>query len=179
MVTLHQLREKILDVFTGVKVNFRQAAVIFRAVEEIMAELHRPPLPASPGMGWKAWLACDERGISSNTLALMVYEAMPREEAIKRDWNWPGQPVRMGNNLDDSFPHDPRDFARCVGFLDAVPEARVFLPRMETYGPTWAAMVKAWAELEMLFREESPSGTCPKLFKRMNEIIAAANASLG
>ncbi len=63
-------------------------------------------------------------------------------------------------------PHDPSDFGRCHRLLAAFPEWRSRIREMKDL-PGWAGIVGAWDELEVLYLEELPSGTAPKLYGRM------------
>jgi hypothetical protein len=109
-------------------------------------------------------LRCDETGLSSRF--------MLRTIASKKI---PGLPVPGERSMDQGvqYPHDPGDFARCVGLLDAEPKLREHLHLMATAdcGPQWQALVENWGEIEGLYREERPSGQCPKLYERMKVLL--------
>lgn len=68
-------------------------------------------------------------------------------------------------------PSDPSDFGRCYRLLKVAPEWRERLCEMAEAIEVWRPLVLVWAELEKLFEEESPSGKCPRLFARMQELI--------
>lgn len=68
------------------------------------------------------------------------------------------------------IPHDPDDFGRCYRLLNAIPGWRERLPEVAAKYPRWKPYVAAWEELTRLFEEESPSGKCPKLYQRMQEL---------
>ncbi len=70
-----------------------------------------------------------------------------------------------------SYPYDPSDFGRCYRLLKLMPEWRSRLREVVMDYPEWRDLVHNWDELEKLFEEESPSGTCPKLYRRMQELI--------
>lgn len=101
------------------------------------------------------WLAGTDRGISSNTI---VHAIDPRRGALGGPHDCPG------------VPHDPGDFGRCYRLLEAVPWLRDQLFRVADTYPAWRHLVARWAELEALWLEESPTGTCPKLFDRLQEL---------
>ena len=76
------------------------------------------------------------------------------------------------------WPSDPDDFARCLMFLDTVPEARAELHRMAEVNRQWAALVARWDELETTFRSEMITPrvwySAPKTLRLMREIINQA-----
>ena len=100
------------------------------------------------------WYANGERGISSEAMACAVVSMPPKEP-----WS------AFGNH-----PHDPDDFKRCVKFLEAVPDARKHMDEIAKLSKQWARLVENWDELEKLFHEEFPTGSAPKLYKRMKEL---------
>jgi hypothetical protein len=102
------------------------------------------------------WLANGERGLSSET----IFETLTGMHC--KDHRWSGF---------NDYPHDPDDLRRCVLLLERVPE---FIPRlreMRAVSPTWARLVDAWDELTALLKAEAPSGTAPKCYARMQEVI--------
>lgn len=131
-------------------VNARQANAIIAAANDIIRELERQHKPATPGMGLEAWLRCDETGASSEYLAGVLSGKFHRPAA---------------------YPHDPADFGRCVKMLEAAPELNKKLYRLNKRGPHWRALWLHWDELTRLWRDESPSGTCPRLYARMQELL--------
>ena len=135
----------------------RQINAIIAAADLVIKELGQLFRPAVPGSGLKAWLASDSTGSSSLYLAHVL---APQEAPA-----WHGdEPV--------PYPHDPSDFGRCVGLLDAAPDLRPRLPNVATgHGPQWAALAGAWEELEALYREELPTGKAPRLYARMQELL--------
>ncbi len=68
------------------------------------------------------------------------------------------------------IPHDPADFGRCYRLLALVPEWRRRMPSLARRYPMWRPFVKAWDELTMLFEQESPNRTCPRLYARMKQL---------
>lgn len=121
------------------------------AANLIVAAYAKPITKASAGMGLTAWLASDDTGISSKTMAAVLCEV----HYDKREW---------------SHPYDPDDFGRCHRFLEAVPEARAKLALMGAASPVWAKLVQHWDELTALYLEELPSGKAPRLYDRMKEL---------
>ncbi len=101
------------------------------------------------------WLASWDTGASSKT----IYNFM----------------MHGGNGTRPRYevavPHDPADFGRCYRLLKAFPTWRARLDELAVALEAWRPLVDAWPELERLFEEESPSGTCPKLFERIKELV--------
>lgn len=80
------------------------------------------------------WLASDETGISSETMAF-----------------WLGWSVRRSH---PDHPYDPADFNRCLGLLAAVPALREELWRMRKISVAWTRLVRDWAKIEDSFLRE-------------------------
>lgn len=137
----------------------RQVNAIIAGANLICDEFAKPYRPVVPRSGWAEWLKSDETGTSSEYLL----------HAIKDHWN--KRHVKFG------YPHDPGDFGRCVGLLDAEPSFRPRICRVmtdhEQHGAEWAAIASNWDELEALYRAELPSGKAPKLMSRMKELIGS------
>jgi len=132
--------------------TIRKFNAAIRAVNDIIAAVERDDRPTEPGEGLQGWLAGDDTGASSRYMAYIL---------------------AGGPTCQRSFPHDPADFGRCYRFLRAVPDTqRQSFLDMARYGPVWAGLIANWAELSDLWREESPGGDCPRLYRRMQEIIA-------
>lgn len=130
----------------------RQLNAVIQAADDILAELRNPERVAKPGAGLAAWLASDRVGESSRWMA----------KTLTGYWGAPW--------TEYAYPHDPSDFGRCLGLLDACPELRDRLPEMAATGREWAALVAHWEELEALFLDEVPSRMCPRMYKRMKEL---------
>ncbi len=99
-----------------------------------------------------AWLRGGDTGISSETIWAVMMNRSP------------------GARFRPDTPADPSDFGRCHRLLQAFPWMRDRLGEVAAAYPKWKPLVDAWAELEALYVEESPSGTAPKLWARMNEL---------
>lgn len=104
-----------------------------------------------------AWMNGVDTGTSSKTIFSVLAKHPGREFVLGR---W-------GANV----PHDPADFGRCHRLLVLFPEWRARLPEVVARYPAWSGLVEHWDELTALFLEEAPSGKCPKLYKRMQELI--------
>jgi len=102
------------------------------------------------------WLANGERGPSSDA---MVHAFTGRSVGCRYT-----RPT-------DDYPCGPGSLHGCVRLLDQHPWARQFLGLVADLGPTWAALIDGWDELEQLLREETPTGMCPRTYARINQII--------
>lgn len=107
-----------------------------------------------------AWLTGPDTGTSSLTIFSVLSHGHAAQGAGRR-----GTP---------SHPHDPDDFGRCHRLLKAMPEWRSRLGEVAARYPEWAGLVREWADLERLYEEELPKGRAPKLYARMQELIAEA-----
>jgi hypothetical protein len=96
------------------------------------------------------WLMSGDTGMSSKTI-LSVMENTPLPHGA-------------------SVPYDPSDFGRCHRLLAAFPLYRLRLPQVAEKYPAWVGLVRKWDELTKLYEEELPSGRCPKLYARMQEL---------
>jgi len=130
--------------------NERQSNVIIQAATDI-CEAMKTDVAVSPGMGLTAWLASDRTGVSSKYMAHVL----------------------TGKTLGAKYahPHDPSDFGRCLGLLEAVPAFRDRLSMMSAESGEWDRLVHSWNEIERLYREELPSGRAPKCFAYMRRLL--------
>ena len=96
------------------------------------------------------WITGHDTGISSETIWSVMMGCKPPA------WNAP--------------PQDPSDFGRCYRLLIEFPAWRSRLGEVAIRHPEWDALVRHWDELETLWEQESPSGKCPLLYRRMNEV---------
>lgn len=104
-----------------------------------------------------AWLWSTDTGISSETIYFAL-ASKGQDELLARDF-------RVG------YPHDPDDFGRCHRLLERFPEWRTRLDEVKHTCVEWAYFAPHWPELTALYLEELPSGSCPRLYDRMQEII--------
>jgi len=72
------------------------------------------------------------------------------------------------------YPHDPSDFSRCLGLIEAVPELRKEIHRMKELNPMWAAIVNNWDDIERLFNEEKGNRNANKTYLFMKKILRPA-----
>jgi hypothetical protein len=113
-----------------------------------------------PPMNPEEWAAGRDTGISS----LTIYRVMT------------GKPSHNGTY---HTPRDPDDFGRCYRLLKLFPQWRSRLPEFAEKFPKWARLIAEWDELTALYEEESPSGTCPKLYDRMKRACGGAGLKHG
>ncbi len=147
------LREIGEQVPGGAEVLPRQLNAVISAADDIVREFARGEIMSTPGQGIAAWRKTDQVGASSDFMAARLGHAGRRDYA---------------------YPRDPADFGRCLTLLEAAPELRDNLKDMGAEGPEWAALISQWDEMERLWREESPSGKCPKLYDLMQSLLGAA-----
>lgn len=106
---------------------------------------------------WRSW----DAGISSKTIA-HVLGGVPWLESFHPD-----------------IPHDPSDFGRCHRLLALFPAWRVRLGEVAKRYPVWAPMVREWAAMEQLYREDFASGRSDRLFDLMSLLRVEAGRSAG
>ncbi|MFV4834695.1 hypothetical protein ACNJNY_00415 [Citrobacter freundii] len=123
----------------GIAVDHRFNKII-EAANIIVAEFGRPYVPASSNMGLEAWLNSDETGSSS------LYMAWILSGGGFGHWWGRRQP-------EPNYPRDPDDFGRCLKMVEAVPEFKGIIYKMNDYGPEWMAVARHWDSWEKLYRE--------------------------
>jgi len=96
------------------------------------------------------WLAADiDTGLSSKTMAFVHLGATKgRFDA----------------------PHDPADFGRCYDLVEFVPELHESFCLIGERCPQFKCIIECWYFLSELWVEESPSGRCPKLARKLDEL---------
>lgn len=105
------------------------------------------------------WLCTGEKGVSSETMALILLGA--NVEQVKSRWLF-------------NHPEDPDDFRRCHLFLESVPGAREQLHKLKPISDTWARLVDNWDRLTELYEEEKHQDQAPKLFAMLQDIETEA-----
>lgn len=118
----------------------------------------RDKYPDEPELQWV--YGCDT-GTSSLTIFLTL-------KSTKRFLPWEHMPPHQ--DFLPGVPHDPDDFGRCYRLLELFPEWRERLAEVAAKYPMWQPFVVAWPGMEALWREESPSGECPKLYEVLKAI---------
>lgn len=168
-----------IDLFAGIAhllekhgisdVNERQMNAILKAATDIHDALTKEHHPAIREMGLAKWLASDDTGLSSRYMASVLSLASGASVHCGRTRSSDGAPA---------YPLDPDDFGRCVRMLDACPELSPHIPALaENSGLVWKAIAERWGNLEMLYREELPSGSCPKLYDELQKIRETAEGA--
>ena len=122
----------------------------------------RTPPTAATCAAVGRWLAGDDHGLSSRTMAGHLLGG------------------KISKN-DVHHPYDPSDLGRCLRLLDKVPEWRARVPEMATLSPAWAALVAHWDQLEALMDAEvgidwSKGDKAPQTYTLMKQILAQARA---
>lgn len=102
------------------------------------------------------WLASYDTGMSSLSIVA---------------WMECDLTVAAMNHNEMRHPLDPADLGRCIRLLDIEPSYRQRIGEMAGVSPQWCALVAHWDELEILYREEEPSGRAPKCYARMRELL--------
>lgn len=118
-------------------VSGRQMNVICAAATTIYQAMATDDIPSKPAEGLQRWLGGHDTGVSSLTMAAVMFSA----------GNYVGNPHRF------SHPHDSDDFGRCHRFLEAVPGSRDKLQVMAAVSPTWHKLVEKWDAITTLYLE--------------------------
>jgi hypothetical protein len=137
--------------------NPRQINSIVDAANKILEEFSKPDIQAEPCIGLSAWLKTDDTGLSALWMARVLYRSERPDLSIPD----------KGNH----HPYDPDDFGRCYRFLRAVPGSKDKMFLVAGTSEEWSTLWGHWDELEKMYEEESPSGSCPKLRARMQELF--------
>jgi hypothetical protein len=111
----------------------RTINLVIKAANEIIADIEKPFVPATPGMGLEAWLKSDDVGMSSRYLAWCMFGGTEPEYA---------------------HPLDADDFGRCYRLLRAVGANGAFCARNKSY--QWNALEKNWDGLEKMYEIDDP-----------------------
>lgn len=101
------------------------------------------------------WITGSDTGVSSKTIWSVMMDSVDEEKPSYRY----------------DIPHDPADLGRCYRLLALFPEWKSRLKEVAEIFPMWKPMVEKWDELTALYEKESPSGRCPELFDRMQELV--------
>lgn len=96
------------------------------------------------------WLANGETGLSSKMMAFVIgFDITPNRHY---------------------YPCDVSDFRRCFQLLEAAPEMRKHINKMQTVSPIWAKFAEHWDELEKLYREEQGKERLPRTYALIEQI---------
>lgn len=117
--------------YPGVGVESRCFNTIILAANNIYQEFAKPVVKASGGMGFAAWLASDDTGMSSLFMASKLTGMFEAEYA---------------------YPHDPADFGRCLRLIEAVPELESKIRDMSQHGKEWVVVAAHWYEWAEVYR---------------------------
>ena len=132
----------------------RQGNVIARAATMIVDEFNKDERRVTPGMGLAAWLDSAHPGLAGVFMARTLCRIAGSDHVL----SWPA------SSMDYYYPHDPSDFGRCLGLLEAVPPLREHLSAMASTGPEWRELVKDWDVIERMYHEEVPGGSAPRCY---------------
>jgi len=113
--------------------NARQYNAVIRGADTICDEMDTAHAEAEEGCGLAGWLRSDSTGLSSEYMAYVLF---PGEAKAK-----------LGTAL-YAHPIDAADFARCVRFVKAVPEARSRISEMADKSQQWNTVCKYWDKWE-------------------------------
>jgi hypothetical protein len=129
----------ILEKFekAGYELNARQINKVISSATEIIKEIDKPHVSATPNSGVDAWLSCDETGSSSKFMASRL--AFTNHDR---------------NKFSYAVPHDSEDFGRCLGFLLACPKAKNRLDDMSNQSPAWSLLVRDWDAIEAAYNTD-------------------------
>lgn len=105
------------------------------------------------------WSRSGDTGTSSKTIASVLGE-LP----------WMGA-------FDPCVPCDPGDFGRCYRLLERMPEWRARLGEVADRYPAWRPLVREWARMEVMYREDLPTGESARLYDLMRELRAEGDPS--
>lgn len=128
-------------------------------VEKWEAEINDGVKQRHAGDEQLVWFFGTDTGISSAT----IFSVLADQKAIRDG-------ARASAQFRPDVPHDPSDFGRCHRLLERFPAWRQRLAEVAEAYPDWKPFVEHWDELTALYLEESPTGRCPKLYYRMQEL---------
>lgn len=138
----------------GLPAEQRYVNCAIDAANRIAAELAKPVVKTTPGMGLGEWLDSDDTGSSSLFMA-WVLSGGPAGV-----WWGRGQP-------ENNYPRDVSDFGRCRRLLIAAPDLADKVSLMESRGQQWEAVAENWdrwvelydnAEFDQLGEEMEEAG---------------------
>ena len=110
------------------------------------------------------WLVNSRIGLSSKCMLATIINGGPL----------------LGGRDAKCHPHDPLDLQRCITLLDAAPELRDHLIVMQEVSNEWNVLIKHWADLEAMFKEElqvNPN-KAPLTLKFMRELFSGLEGNI-
>jgi hypothetical protein len=110
--------------------------------------------PKSPA----EWLAGPDTGASSR----VIFAVLARRPDVYTYFG--GKPLA-------SVPYDHGDFGRCYRLLRCADGWTERLAEVAVAHPEWAPFIAAWPELSRLYEEEVPTGSAPKLYARIDQLL--------
>ena len=105
--------------------------IIIQAADMIIDAYQAEPVIAEHGMGLNAWLASDDTGPSSLSMASILSG---------------GQ-----FNAENHYPRDPDDLGRCIRLIRAVPEFKDRIHLLRDHGKQWSAVANNWEHWTVLY----------------------------
>lgn len=118
----------------------RQFKAIVDAANTVVRELGKDFIPATDGIGVRAWLGTDDTGLSSEYMAHKLFDIG------HRNYN---------------YPHDYDDFGRCYRLLQAVTASELETAEnrwksLADGGPQWKWLVENWNKCFDLYASHTP-----------------------
>lgn len=89
------------------------------------------------------WLENGETGLSSLVICNTLLPNIKHNKIEKLKENYPS-----------FYPYDTSDFKRCLGLLEAVPELRKDLKKLNEVNKQWKNLVQEWDEIEKAIKED-------------------------
>lgn len=108
------------------------------------------------------WFHGTDTGVSSAT----IFSVLASQDFVR-------DAVKAQCRFSPDVPHDSDDFGRCHRLLERFPAWRERLPEVAEAHQAWKPFIEQWPELTALYLEEFPTGRCPKLYDRIQELRAS------
>jgi hypothetical protein len=159
--------ELIADIVSAIgrqgmeNMNIRQYNTVIRVADELIREMTRETVAATPGMGLYRWLESDDTGMSSRYMAYRLWGDEHRMEAFPF-----------------AEPADPADFGRCHRLAIAVPGTALRLRKIADASPMWGEIAARFNELSIAYESDwqstqggIPSHKCWTLMSEMQKRV--------
>ncbi len=124
---------------------FIAASKAFTKLHRTCKPVHKEPIPQT----LNDWIVGRDTGISSKSIYAAATGATPDQWGV---------------------PHDPDDFGRCYRLVKLFPFVKESFRHLVMRCPKWGPFVKNWDELVGLYEKELPTGKCPLLYARIQEL---------